>query len=340
MRAVRASCRAELVPFAADGTASNGTSSVLLFGCGSAAIGEFVAMNFATTLLLALTISVPRVETDSPSHSTQAILSHCQVLLINDVDVPAEEAGRLLAVNAKEGDYVEQDALIAQINDHQALLSKVAAELERDAAQVRADDDIEVRYSVKSFELAEAELNQDIEINRRSPGTVPATEIRRKQLERTRAELQIDRSRLELKVSQMTVEVKAAAVQATEDSIQRRRIVAPFAGQVIQVFRQSNEWVNVGEPIMRIVQMERLFVDGFISGADYSVVDIANRPVTVEIDLARGRKEKFRGQVVFVNPLVQAGNRYRVRAEVENRQEKSQWLLNPGSTATMIIHLQ
>ncbi|MDA1050928.1 MAG: HlyD family efflux transporter periplasmic adaptor subunit [Planctomycetota bacterium] len=297
-------------------------------------------MNITTRLLVALAVSAPLLAADSQYDSNRAALPHCQVLLIHDVDVPAEEAGRLLTVNAKEGDYVAKDSLVAQINDRQALLSKVAAELEYSAAQTKADDDVEVQYSIKSFELAETELNNDVEINHRQPGTVPATEIRRKQLERTRAELQIGRSKLDLKVAQMTADVQNAAVQAADDSIQRRRIIAPFSGQVLQVYRQSNEWVNIGEPVLRVVQMDRLYVDGFISGTEYNVVDIAQRPVTVEIALARGRKEQFKGQVVFVNPVVQAGNRYRVRAEVENRQEKDQWLLNPGSTATMVIHLQ
>lgn len=297
-------------------------------------------MNVTSRLLVVLAVTAPLLAADSAYDSNRALLPHCQVLLINDIDVPAEEAGRLLEVTAKEGDHVQKDALVAQINNQQALLSKVAAELERDAAQTRADDDIEVQYSIKSFELAETELNNDVEINRRQPGSVPATEIRRKQLDRTRAELQIGRSRLDLKVAQMTADVQNAAVQAAEDSIQRRRIIAPFSGQVLQVYRQTNEWVNIGEPVLRVVQMDRLYVDGFISGDEYNVVDIADRPVTVEIALARGRKETFKGQVIFVNPIVQAGNRYRVRAEVENRQEKEQWLLNPGSTATMVIHLQ
>ncbi|MEO8495352.1 MAG: HlyD family efflux transporter periplasmic adaptor subunit [Planctomycetota bacterium] len=297
-------------------------------------------MNNSMRLLVALAVSAPLLAADYPTSSNRAVLSGCQVLLINDVDVPAEEAGRLLAVNAKEGDHVERDSIVAQINNEQALLSKVAAELERDAAQTRADDDIEVQYAIKSFELAETELQNDVEINRRQPGSVPATEIRRKQLDRTRAELQIGRSKLDLKVAQMTADVQNAAVQAADDSIQRRRIVAPFSGQVVQVYRQSNEWVNLGEPVLRVIQLDRLYVDGFISGKDYDVVDIANRPVTVEVELARGRKDLFKGQVVFVNPTVQAGNRYRVRAEVQNRQEKDQWLLNPGSTATMVIHLQ
>ena len=40
---------------------------------------------------------------------------------------------------------------------------------------------------------------------------------------------------------------------------------------------------------------------------------------------------------VAASPLVTAGNKYRVRAEVVNRTEKGQWLLRPGMTAAMTI---
>jgi macrolide-specific efflux system membrane fusion protein len=152
--------------------------------------------------------------------------------------------------------------------------------------------------------------------------------------------LQIDRSRLDLKVAEMTANVQNAAVQAAEDAILRRRILVPFNGQVLQIYRQTGEWVALGEPVLRVARLDRLRVDGFINGSDYNVSELVNRPVTVEVELARGRKKQFRGRVVFVNPLVQAGNRYRVRAEVENRVEEEQWLLNPGAMATMVIHLQ
>jgi hypothetical protein len=42
---------------------------------------------------------------------------------------------------------------------------------------------------------------------------------------------------------------------------------------------------------------------------------------------------------VFISPLVQAGDKYRVRAEVENRTEAGAPLLRPGMTATMTIGL-
>ncbi|MBP90532.1 MAG: hypothetical protein CMJ64_28125 [Planctomycetaceae bacterium] len=297
-------------------------------------------MNLAKTLLVVAALAAPLAGVTLSSDSSQAIVPDCQVLLIDDVDMPAEAPGRLLAMNVTEGVQIEQGMLAAQIDDREPLLQKVAAELERDAAHARADDDIEVRYSVKAFEVAEAELNRSLDINRRNAGAIPASEIKRQQLERTRAELQIDRSRLDLKVAEMTANVQNAAVQAAEDAILRRRILVPFNGQVLQIYRQTGEWVALGEPVLRVARLDRLRVDGFINGSDYNVSELVNRPVTVEVELARGRKKQFRGRVVFVNPLVQAGNRYRVRAEVENRVEEEQWLLNPGAMATMVIHLQ
>ena len=65
-----------------------------------------------------------------------------------------------------------------------------------------------------------------------------------------------------------------------------------------------------------------------------------NQPVTVEIERARGQTVRLSGKVVFISPLVQAGDRYRVRAEVENRQQNNHWLLGPGMSASMTIHVQ
>ena len=290
-------------------------------------------------LIAAWVVTAPPATADHSVSSAQAVIPHCQVALLDDVDVPAQEAGAMTAVNVKAGDLVQPDQLLAQIDDRQAVLQKEAAELERSAAVARADDDIEVRYAAKSFELAQAELQQDLEINRKSPGAVPESELRRKQLALHRAELQIDRSRLDLKVAGMTADVQGAAVRAAEEGILRRRIVAPFAGMVVDVYRETAEWVNAGDPVLRIVRMDRLRVDGFLDAAQLNATDVASRPVTIAIELARGRVEQFAGEVVFVSPIVQAGQKYRVSAEVQNRTEQGQPLLRPGMTATMTIRL-
>jgi len=59
----------------------------------------------------------------------------------------------------------------------------------------------------------------------------------------------------------------------------------------------------------------------------------------VDVQIAGGRTARFAGKVVFISPLVQAGDKYRVRAEVENRTEGGTPVLRPGMTATMTIGL-
>jgi macrolide-specific efflux system membrane fusion protein len=294
----------------------------------------------ASALLLTLLGGPGIAERPAQSPATLAVVEHAQVFFLDDVDVPAEEAGRLLQLAVQPGDSVAVDQPLAQIDDRKPRLDKFAAELERQAARTRAEDDIEVRYAVASFELADAELNQDLDINRKTPGVIPISDIRRKRLARHRAELQIDRSKLDLKVAAMSAEVQSAAVQAADESILRRRIVAPFQGTVFDVYKQENEWVDMGEPVLRVVRLDRLRIDGFLDCSQVDPAEVADRPATVEVELARGRKARFPGRVVFVSPMVQAGNRCRIRAEVENRQENGHWLLRAGMSVDLVVDLQ
>jgi multidrug resistance efflux pump len=292
-------------------------------------------------LLLALAVSGPldRSTAGAAGSAGAAHIQHCLVSLAADVDVPAEESGRLVAVQVKEGDVVTQHMLLAQIDDRQPQLDKFAAEMNRDAALARASDDIEVRYAEASLDVADAELVQKEQINLTSPGSIAVTEIRRLRLTKRRAELQIDKSRLDLRVAKMTADVEQAAVSLAEENIRRRKIASPIGGMVVELNRHAGEWVSAGDPVVRIVRLDALRVEGFLSTKDFDPAEIAGRPVVVEVELARGRKEQFQGHIDFVNPLVLSGDKYRVRAEVQNRLENGHWLLRPGTTATMTIQL-
>ncbi len=259
------------------------------------------------------------------------------VMPIEDVQVPAREAGPLQSISISEGDWVEAGQALAQIEDRPSTLDKSAAEKKRDAARTRAEDDIEVRFAVASFEVAEAELTQSLEINRRSPGSVTEADIRRLRLTRRRAELQIDKSRLERKVAQMTAAVEDIVVRSAEESIARRKIVSPINGVIISLLKGRGEWVNVGEPVARIVRMDRLRVDGFLLATIHDPTKMHGRRIIATVEMTGGRRESFSGKIVFVSPLNQVGNRYRIRAEVQNRMVEHNWVLRPGMQAVLTL---
>lgn len=271
----------------------------------------------------------------------EALIPSCLVSLDADVQVPALESGPLVEVLVREGDYVQAKSLMARIDDEQPQLQRFAAERELRAALAQAEDDIAIRFAQAALEVSAAELQRSLDINRRAgQQTISEAEINKQRLEKHRNELQIDRSRLEQRVAILTAEVKEAEVKASEASIGRRRIVAPLDGLVADVLRQKGEWVNAGDPVLRILRMDRLRVEGFLDGARYNPADVARRPARVTFTLAGGRRVELPGQIVFVNPEVQAGNKHRVRALVQNRQEQGEWLLRPGMNVEMSIAVQ
>ncbi|HMC12689.1 MAG TPA: biotin/lipoyl-binding protein, partial [Pirellulaceae bacterium] len=122
----------------------------------------------------------------TPAQARDVQLTHCLVSLIEDVQVPAREAGALTSVGVVEGQYVTPGQLLAQINDQQPRLDKLAAELERDAALTKAQDDIEVRYAAAAFAVADAELERAMAIERKSPGGMSQQEIQKLRLAKHR----------------------------------------------------------------------------------------------------------------------------------------------------------
>ena len=294
-------------------------------------------------ILLAMVLGGP-LDTQSSSSRTppsSAELQMSQVFLIFDVAATAQETGLLQSVHVKAGDLVAKDQVLAQIDDRQPQLEKLAAVRERDAAMARASDDIDVQFAIKSSELATAEWQDALSINERAVGTVSRSEVRRLALAKHRAELQIAKSQLDTRVAKLNADVHQAAVEAAEEKIRRRKILAPFDGMAMDVVKQTREWVTAGDDVLRVVRMDQLRVEGLISAADLDAHEVDGRPVTVHVALARGQSASLKGLIVFVNPLVQAGNRYRVRAEVVNRRgPNGQWLLQPGKSARTVVQLR
>ena len=275
----------------------------------------------------------------SSSQSSAGVVQipDCFIYLLEDVQVPALEAGAIKELTVTEGAIVKKGQPLAILDDREPLVRKLKAELERDAALTKASDDVEVRFAQASLAFSTAELNRLLSIERKSQNTVAGTEMEKAKLARQRDELQIEKARLDLKVAKMTADVHQAEVDAADIALARRQITSPVDGEVVTVFHERQEWVSVGEPVVQVVRMDRLRVEGFVLSSEVNVSDIAGGNVVVDVQLARGRKERFAGKIVFISPLVTSGGKYRVRAEVENRREQDQWLLRPGMNAVMTV---
>jgi macrolide-specific efflux system membrane fusion protein len=277
-------------------------------------------------LLLVATFAAPVRGADDVQVS--AVL----VKLIEQVEVPAREAGVLASLAVREGEMVKSGAPLAQIEDTEAQFAKRAAAVELLAARKQAESDVKVRYARKSLEVAEAELRRAVDSRKRLPESVSQSELDQLRLVVDRSSLEIEQAQLELELAQAARELKEVDVQSAEHDIQKRKIVAPLAGFVVEVNRHRGEWVEPGQTILRILRLDRLRAEGLVN-AQAVTGDLLGRRAKLSVTLD-GKSQEFVGKIVFVSPEIDPVNgQVRVWAEIDNPQ----LTLRPGLHGSMAI---
>ena len=85
---------------------------------------------------------------------------------------------------------------------------------------------------------------------------------------------------------------------------------------IVKKFKHEGDWVQPGETVLKIIQMDRLWVEGNCDATKYARHDIINRPVKITVELTGGGTEILTGKIVYASPLV-VSNEYKIRAEVQ-----------------------
>jgi macrolide-specific efflux system membrane fusion protein len=264
-------------------------------------------------------------------------LNNCLVSLIEEAEVPAQEEGVLYELVVREGSQVTKGQVLGRINDRAAQLKKHMMESAYRAAKEKSENDINVRYSTAAAKVAEAAYDSALEANKRYPNAVGPSEVRRLKLEAERTRLQIEQSQLEQTLLVHDLTSKAAELETADDAVRRRHVISPIEGEVVEMRRHVGEWVSAGQPVLRLVRLDRLRVEGFINASNADPGSLLNRAVLVEVATAGGQRRTVSGRVVYVSPLVHAGGEYRIWAEVDNVKENGRWRIQPGQSARMTI---
>ena len=267
------------------------------------------------------------------------MLTGCLVKLQDDVKLAGKEAGVLVQLSVKEGSQVKAGEVIGKIDDSQPQVQKDAAQAGYNSAFAKYKDDVEIRYSAAAAEVAHADYDQLIETNRMAEKAVASVDVRKAKLDWDRSVLAIEKAQHDQELAKYDAYTKQAELKAAQLAIDRRTIKAPFNGEVVTINRHQEEWVGPGDTILRLVRLDAMYVEGALDRTQYDPHEIVGCDVTVEVEMARGRKEQAQGRITYVSSEVRGDGKYQVRAEVANREEHGRWLLADGMKATMTIHL-
>lgn len=260
-------------------------------------------------------------------------IESAQLTLIEQADISASESGLLSNLQVREGEMVEAGAALAGIDDREARVVRDRAKTEWDLARATAQNDVTVRFAKLSAAVAKAELARAQESNEKFPKSVSQTEIDRLRLLADKAELEIEQAELTLNQAQLSLQVKQLDVERASLALERRQLIAPFPGMVVQWKKQRGEWVEPGTPVMRLIRLDRLRAEAFLSAKESSQ-NLVGRKVTFVVPSDSTDPHPHEGELVFVSPEIDPVNgQVRIWAEIDNKELK----LRPGQTATLII---
>jgi macrolide-specific efflux system membrane fusion protein len=247
-------------------------------------------------------------------------------------EVPAEQTGRLEQMAVQEGESVEAGQLLARLDDRQAQLAVARAQYEHAQAVAQAKNEISILYADKALEVARAELQRSSESIEKFPKSISQSQLDVEQLTVEKLTLERRQAEHELVLEKYGAQLKQSELAAAQLQLEQHQLRAPFAGKVVLVRGRAGEWVETGDPVLRLVAVDRLRAEGFLNVEDASA-ELVGKRVTLVVDSAAG-PQTLEGVLRFVSPEMEPVTRQvRVWAEIANPQG----LLRPGQQGTLRI---
>jgi macrolide-specific efflux system membrane fusion protein len=285
-----------------------------------------------TCICAATALATAALAQDTDSKQSPIDVQSVVLRLLEEAEVPAQEAGVITGVMVREGQRVKQGELLTQIDDQVARLAAEATKAKYDIARAKATNDVRIRYAQKALEVSEAELRRSTESIERFAKSVSQSQLDVEQLTVQKNKLEAEQAAHEQEIATLEMKREESELNAARTQIMRRRIVAPFDGVVVEIYARRGEWAEPGQKALRIVNVDRLKAEGFIR-ADDAAEDVVGRPINLVIEPG-GTRNTFTGKIVFVSPEVDPITRQvRIWAEIDNRGGR----LRPGQPARMVL---
>jgi RND family efflux transporter MFP subunit len=253
--------------------------------------------------------------------------------LIDQLDVPAREAGILTYLNVQEGARVTTGTALAGIDDTEARFAEERAKVELAIATQAAASDIAVRAGARALQASEAELRRAEEARLKLRDIVTESEMDRLRLAVDQARLAIEKSQHDLSIAKLQCELKKVEVEFATRTVARRQVTAPFPGIVVQIHKRLGDWVAPGDKLLRVIRMDRLRIEAFLDSAQL-IPGLEGRAATFTLESGAKPVSTYSGKLMFVSPEIDPLNRsVRILADFENPNYE----LQPGLRGTLTI---
>ncbi|MFO0975562.1 MAG: HlyD family efflux transporter periplasmic adaptor subunit [Planctomycetaceae bacterium] len=277
----------------------------------------------------------------------------------------AELNHRIAVIEASDTDAVAA----AEVAVREAELEKKRLEAAASISGKTAESEVAIRLAEKTVEVARLELSRAQKAKESFAASVSNAELTRLQsiLDQRTLELQkateekgiaalrpevdnaavaeqtqtVERTKLLAREKQRLVEVArvnseiaANELETAQLMLQRRQLIAPFAGSIVAVHRQPGEWVEPGTAVFRLIALDRLRAECMVEAKHLNRLKVG---MPVRIIRKDSQSEPVSGTLAWVGDEIEPVNQQvRIWVEFDNSKVR----MRPGMVVSLEIPLE
>lgn len=213
--------------------------------------------------------------------------------------VSSEAAGKLLAMEVKQGDKIETGQLIAVIDTTELLLKKQQTLAQLSASETKKQNVTaqinvlkEQKKNVETTQQRIAKMFADNAATRQQMDDVNGqVNVLDKQISGTNTQFQLIGSEMEVIKRQMDL---------LDEQLTKCRIKSPISGTVLETYLETGELATPGKPILKMADLSNLELKVYVSGAQLPQVKLGNE-VKVLIDSGEKEMQSFSGKISWIS---------------------------------------
>ncbi len=255
---------------------------------------------------------------------------------------------------------------VARAQVREAELQKSRLEISATISAQLAESDVGVRLAQKTRESSQFELERARKAREDFKGSISNAELNRLQVLFDQRTLEIEKAEEDLAITKLKPDADKAAVAEQAETVQRarltlsekeheqrilgtsldvarneldvaklqldrRQLLAPFDSTIVTVNRQPGEWVEPGTPVFRVIQTDRLRVEGFVTADEANSL---RRGIVTRILFPGSGLDPVEGEITFISQEIDSINQQvRIWADFDN----SKGTIRPGLVGNMEI---
>lgn len=234
-----------------------------------------------------------------------------------EVTVSAKSTGELKTFDITEGQLVESEVVVGQIDAYQ--LQMTAQQLEAQKRQLamsrNATDsrrlDLEKQLSSINQQISNTQRERQRFSELVRDGAVP-----RKQLDDINNQIKVlerqrDATRDQIRSNNASLSEQSKGISAQIDGIdaQRKQIAdqianaevkAPLSGTVLEKYVERGEFVATGKPLFKIADTQNMYLRAYVTSSQLKDIKVGQK-VKVFADYGGGQKKEYNGTISWIS---------------------------------------